>query len=265
MSPPTTAVAGPSFFEVGRSVPARESDEGLLDRYAHGDMDARERLAARHMPMARRLAARHSNSSEPREDLEQVAYLGLLKTIDRYDPDVGSFIGYAVNTIRGELKRHFRDHGWALHVTRPVQERHLKVSRALESLATSLGRSPTPRDVAKKTGLTLDEVIEAMDAAHGYAPPSLDAPISPSDGESRALGDAIGSEDRGFEYVELRQAIGPVFRELPPREREILRLRFTQDLTQSEIGERMGISQMHVSRLLRRSVQQMSRELDVAT
>ena len=256
MNPPVAVLAAPDQI--------RESDEALLLRYADGDMSARELLAARHMPMARRLAARHSNSSEPREDLEQVAYLGLLKTIDRFDPQVGNFIGYAVNTIRGELKRHFRDHGWAVHVTRPVQERHLKVTKAMESLGTSLGRSPTPRDVARKTGLTLDEVVEAMDASHGYAPPSLDAPLSSVDGESRSLGDALGDEERGYEFVELREAIGPVFRELPAREQEILRLRFVEDLTQSEIGARMGISQMHVSRLLRRSVQALSQELEAA-
>ena len=231
------------------------SDEELLHRYSQGSLSAREALARRHMPMARRLAARHRRSSEPVEDLEQVAYLGLLKTIDRYEPGLGSFLGYAVTTIRGELKRHFRDHGWAMHVTRPVQERYLKVTAAADALATSLGRRVTVKELAAGTGLDLDDVVEALDAGHGYSPPSLDAPVMGEWGEpARTLADTVGSADAGYGRVELGQAIGPAFRALPERQQDMLRMRFFEDLTQSEIAERCGVSQMHVSRLLRRSL-----------
>jgi RNA polymerase sigma-B factor len=236
-------------------MPDHVSDEELLHRYAEGSLSARETLARRHMPMARRLAARHRRSSEPAEDLEQVAYLGLLKTIDRYDPGLGSFVGYAVTTIRGELKRHFRDHGWTMHVTRPVQERYLKVTAEADGLTTSLGRPATVKELAAKTGLMVDEVVEALDAGHGYSPPSLDAPVGGEWGEpARTLGDTVGSVEAGFERVELGEAIGPAFRRLPERQQAMLRMRFLEDLTQSEIAARCGVSQMHVSRLLRRSL-----------
>ena len=235
-----------------------ESDEQLLERYASGSLEAREELARRHMPMARRLAARHRRSSEATEDLEQVAYLGLLKTIDRYDGGLGSFVGYAVTTIRGELKRHFRDHGWTMHVTRPVQERYLLVNAAADSLGASQGHPPTVKQLAAETGLSLDEVIEALDAAHGYSLPSLDAPAgSDPDDPSRTLADSVGLVERGYDRVELGEAVGPAFRRLPERQQEMLRMRFIEDLTQSEIAARCGVSQMHVSRLLRRSLNEL--------
>lgn len=235
-----------------------ESDEQLLERYARGSLEAREEITRRHMPMARRLAARHRRSSESQEDLEQVAYLGLLKTIDRYDPALGSFVGYAVTTIRGELKRHFRDHGWTLHVSRPVQERYLMVTAATEALSASGRHTPTVKELAAKTGLAIEEVVEALDAAHGYSPPSLDAPagVDPEDG-SRTLADTVGHIDTGYDAVELGEAIRPAFRQLPERQQRMLRMRFVEDLTQSEIADRCGVSQMHVSRLLRRSLNQL--------
>ena len=234
------------------------SDEQLLARYAEGDLGAREEIARRHMPMASRLASRHRRSSEASEDLDQVAYLGLLKTIDRYEPGAGSFVGYAVTTIRGELKRHFRDHGWTMHVTRPIQERYLKVKAAGEALMSSLGRTPTVRELAEKTGLTIEDVAEALDAAQGYSPPSLDAP-SGSDPEeaTRTLADTVGHEEHGYELVELGDAIEPAFRRLPEREQRMLQMRFVQDMTQSEIAACCGVSQMHVSRLLRRALNEL--------
>ena len=234
------------------------SDESLLRRYADGDLSAREEIVRRYMPLASRLAAKYRNSSEPREDLEQVAYLGLLKTIDRYRPDAGTFTGYAVTTIRGELKRHFRDHGWALHVTRPVQERYLKVNAASDALVAQLGRSPTPAEIAERTDLSLDEVAAALDAAHGYVARSLDAPIGgEAEGPGNTLADTVGGTDPGYETVELAQAVEPAFRELPSRQQQILRLRFVEDLTQADIAARCGVSQMHVSRLLRRSLDEL--------
>lgn len=225
-----------------------------MRRYQNGDLRAREDMARGFMPLACRLAGRYGRHGEAQEDLEQVAYLGLLKAIDRYDPAIGSFARYAVPSILGELKRHFRDKGWALHVPRSLQERVLKVGEATERLYGQLGRSPTPWDIAAHTGCTLEEVLEALDAGSAYTPATLDAPHRGEDDSARTLGDTLGSVDARFELVELGNTVAPAYRALPEREREILRLRFAEDLTQSEVAERLGISQMHVSRLLRRSL-----------
>jgi RNA polymerase sigma-B factor len=208
--------------------------------------------------LARRLAARHRYSGESREDLEQVAFVGLLKAIDRYDPALGSFLGYAVPSIRGELKRHFRDKAWGMRVPRALQERCLDVSQAMDVLTGRLGRSPTPADVAEHTGYSVEEVLEALQAADAYSPRALDAPLRSEDGVRRTLGDSLGREDARYEIVEAAEAVNPAFRGLPPREQQILRLRFVEDLTQSAIGQRFGISQMHVSRLLRQSLDHLS-------
>ena len=210
------------------------------------------------MPLAKRLAGRYRHTGESQEDLEQVAYLGLIKAIDRYDPDLGPFVRYAVPNILGELKRHFRDKGWGVHVPRSLQERFLQINEAIAYLSGRLGRSPTPHDVAGHTGLELEEVLEALQASSAYTPVTLDAP-HPGDPEGeRTLADSLGGEDRRYAYVELGSAFAPAFRALPPREQEIVRLRFLEDLTQSEIADRVGVSQMHVSRLLRRSLDRLS-------
>jgi RNA polymerase sigma-B factor len=235
------------------------SEEDLLRRYAKGDVVARDEMARRFMPLARRLAGRYRHTGESLEDLEQVAYLGLLKAIDRFDLERGPFVRYAVPNIMGELKRHFRDKGWGLHVPRSVQERVLIVNRASESLGGRLGRSPSPKDLAEHTGLSLEHVLEAIDAASAYSPAALDSPQPGVEGEGeRTLGDTLGAEDGSYEVVDLGQAIAPTFRALPEREQQILKLRFIDDLTQSEIAERIGVSQMHVSRLLRRSLNQLN-------
>jgi len=239
----------PSFTEGSRL-----AEQRLLRRYQDGDLRAREELASGFMPLARRLAGRYRHTGEAQEDLEQVAYLGLLKAIDRYDPALGPFVRYAVPNILGELKRHFRDKGWGLHVPRSLQERVLKVGEATEQLYARLGRSPAPADIAAHTGYTLEEVLEAMDAGSAYTPAALDAPYAGEDEGARTLGDTLGSEDSRYELVELSHAVVPALRALPEREREILRLRFMEDLTQAEVAQRLGISQMHVSRLLRRSL-----------
>ena len=242
-------------------LPTRPLSEGsplieqrLIRRYRDGDLRAREELARGFMPLAKRLAGRYRNTGESQEDLEQVAYLGLLKAIDRYDPDLGPFVRYAVPNVLGELKRHFRDKGWGLRVPRSLQERVLKVGEATEQLYGRLGRSPAPSDIAAHTGYSLEEVLEAMDAGSAYTPAALDAPYAGEEDGARTLGDTLGSEDSRFELVELAQAVSPALHALPQREREILRLRFVEDLTQAEVASRMGISQMHVSRLLRRSL-----------
>jgi RNA polymerase sigma-B factor len=256
----TAALAGsiPQSDRPARSAtrsarPTRE--ERLLARYRKtGDLAAREELIARMLPLAKRLAGRYRHSGETQEDLEQVACVGLIKAVDRYEPDVGPFVRYAVPNILGELRRHFRDKGWGMHVPRTVQENFLRVNEAMEQLSGQLRRTPTSRDVAEATGMSLEEVIEALDAGRSYSPAALDAPHPGEDSEGRLLGDTLGTIDRGYDYVELGQAIAPTFRVLPEREQVIVHLRFFEDLTQSEIAERIGISQMHVSRLLRRAL-----------
>ncbi len=235
-----------------------ESEERLLRRYQGGDIRAREELVHRFLPLTKRLAARYRHTGESQDDLEQVASMGLIKAIDRYDPDLGPFVRYAVPNIMGELKRHFRDKGWGVRVPRSVQERFLRVNDAVDQLSGRLGRSPSPRDIAEHTGLSLEDVLEALEAATAYSPVTLDAP-HPGDGDTdRTLGDNLGAEDPSYGFVDLGQALAPAFRALPAREQTILRLRFIDDLTQSEIAEQIGVSQMHVSRLLRRSLDRLS-------
>jgi RNA polymerase sigma-B factor len=254
------ATASPISYLERTDVP----DALLFRRYADGDVAARSAIVERYMPLARRLAARYRHSGEAQEDLEQVAYVGLLKTIDRFEPDAGSFIGYAIPSIRGELKRHFRDKGWAMRVPRPVQERWLRVSEATERLTGDLGRSPTPRELAARTELSVEEVLEALEAAQSYSPRPLDAPIATDDDGTRTLGDSLGEVDPGYEHVEIGASISPVFATLPERQRQIMHLRFVEDLTQAQIAQQFGISQMHVSRLLRRSLDHLSEAVEAA-
>jgi len=209
----------------------------------------------RHLPLARRLAARYRNRHEPQEDLVQVASLALVKAVERFEPERGRpFVAFAAPTILGELKRHFRDKGWALHVPRDLQERALSLSRTGERLANELGRSPTIDELADGMGCTVEQVLEASEVAHSYAPASLDAPATREDEESAALVEMLGSEDQGFALAESREVISGVWRGLSEVERQVIALRFGEGLTQREIGLRIGYSQMHVSRLLRRSL-----------
>jgi RNA polymerase sigma-B factor len=235
-------------------------ERALLRRYAQDPSPAiREELVERFMPLARRLASRYSGGAEPFDDLIQVASVGLVKAIDRFEPDRGTaFSTFAVPTILGELKRHFRDRGWSIHVPREVQERILKVERALADLPARLGRAPTVDDIAEKLGVTPEDVLEAMHASQGHHAVSLDASPPSGDGEEPApLGERIGSKDLGFETVEYGAAIEPALAEISERDRQILHLRFAEDLTQSEIAERVGVSQMHVSRILRATLEQL--------
>ncbi|MGH2763761.1 MAG: SigB/SigF/SigG family RNA polymerase sigma factor, partial [Thermoleophilaceae bacterium] len=194
-------------------------------------------------------------TDEPFDDLQQVASLGLIKAVDRFDPDRGAkFTSFAAPTILGELKRHFRDKGWALRVPRDLQERALTVIRAAEALSKQLGRSPKPREVARAVGCSVEEVLEAQQAAASYEAASLDAPTARDDDEAATLVDRMGGEDQSYELVDSRDAIASTWKALPGVERQVLELRFVHDLTQREIGERIGYSQMHVSRLLRRAL-----------
>jgi RNA polymerase sigma-B factor len=239
----------------------RAEDERLLRRYHRGgDLAAREQVIERFIPLARQMAARYKHAGEPYEDLVQVACVGLLKAVDRYDPERGrGFVKYAVPTMLGELKRHFRDKGWSVHVPRATQELVLKVSEALGTLPGRLGRSPRPRDIAKAVGAPVEDVLEAMEAATAYEATSLDAP-RPGDDEddSWSWGASVSVEEHGYELVEIGETLRGTLEALPERERLILRLRFEHDMTQAEIAEQVGVSQMHVSRLLRRSLDRLA-------
>lgn len=252
---PPVATTAPACQRTAREH-ARAIEQHLLVRYhEEGDLAAREELVQRFLPLARDLALRYSYTDEPFDDLFQVACLGLIKAVDRFQPDRGSkFTSYAAPTILGELKRHFRDKGWSIHVPRDIQERTLAVSHATEGLSKDLGRSPKVREVAAALGCTVEKVLEAQDAAASYDAASLDAPATREDDESASLVDLLGGPDDGYELVENRHAIASTWRALPEVERDVLELRFMYDLTQREIGVRIGYSQMHVSRLLRRAL-----------
>jgi RNA polymerase sigma-B factor len=236
----------------------------LLRRYAEDPTPmVQEELVDRFMPLARRLAARYAGGAEPFDDLVQVASVGLVKAIDRFDPERGTaFSTFAVPTILGELKRHFRDRGWSVHVPRDVQERILKVERAMSELPPRLGHGPTVKEIAKRIEASEEQVLEAMHAAQGHHAISLDASSSMADGDEPApLGERIGEEDLSFETVEYGAAIEPVLKDISERDRKVLHLRFVEDMTQSEIAERVGVSQMHVSRILRATIDRLREQV----
>src|SRR5688572_26430113 len=244
---------------------SKERDELRRKFYEYAESrnrTLRDELVTAHMGLAEYLARRFTNRGEPLDDLVQVAALGLLKAVDRFDPERGlEFTTFATPTIVGELKRHFRDKGWAVRVPRRVQELHLRVTRVVEDLSLELGRSPTIAEIAARSGTTEDEVLEAMDAGSAYRSASLDAGGSdPDDERGQGLLATLGENDPELARAERRAALGPLISSLPEREQVMLYLRFYEGLTQSEIAKRLGISQMHVSRLLSRSLQQL-REL----
>lgn len=226
-------------------------DDLFVEFAATRDPGLRSRLVEQHLRLASYLARRFSNRGEATEDLEQVAALALVKAVDRFDParEV-SFSTFATRTILGELRRHFRDRAWSMRPPRRLQELCLELNRAVETLTHTLGRAPTVRELAKATGASDEDVLEAMEAAQSYKMTSLDTPAG--DGES--LVTTIGNADAGFDGAEWRAELAPHIRSLPKREQTILYLRFVEDMTQSEIAERIGLSQMHVSRLLRSSL-----------
>ncbi len=235
----------------------REELRRKFKRYAETrDRAIRDELVTAHMGLAEYLARRFTNRGEPLDDLMQVASLGLLKAVDRFDPDRGlEFSTYATPTIVGELKRHFRDKGWAVRVPRRVQELHLRLGTVVGTLSQELGRSPTIPEIASYAKVSEEEVVEAIEAGHAYRFTSLDAPTGGED--ETALANQLGVEDQALVDSEHRVALSPLIARFPPRERTILHLRFFEGLTQSEIASRLGISQMHVSRLLARSLAQL--------
>jgi RNA polymerase sigma-B factor len=234
---------------------ARE-DRRLLERYHRdGDAVAREALVQRFLPLARQLARRYQRGGEPLDDLVQVASLGLLKAIDRFDPKrETAFSSFAVPTILGELKRHFRDKGWSVRVPRDLQELAVRVDRVSDELGRELGRAPTTAEIAERTDTTEEQVLEAREAAAAYRAVSLDRPREDEEDEGDRLAGWVGVEDPGFAVAEDAATVQRLMRVLSDREREVLRLRFEDDLTQSEIGARVGVSQMHVSRIIRQAI-----------
>jgi len=241
-------------------VPVRATASPDLFRRWRRDRDrrARDELIERFLPLARKLARRYVPSSEPYEDLVQVASLGLVKAVERFDPDRGfAFTSFAVPTIVGELKRYFRDTGWALHVDRGAQERARKVVDAQQQISGRTGRLPTIDELAQFLESSQEEVLEGLQTAEAYGAISLDAPVAGDEDGTQSRLEAIGDEDQRLELVDRQATIFAAAKCLPERERRILFLRFGEDLTQSEIADRVGVSQMQVSRLLRRSLQRL--------
>jgi RNA polymerase sigma-B factor len=232
----------------------------LATRARNGDAQAREAMIAEHLPLARALARRYRRGNESLDDLVQVASVGLIKAVDRFDPDRGhSFSTFAQPTIVGELLRHFRDTGWGVHVARGTQELALKVRSAAERLEAETGAAPTPRQLAEHTGADLEAVVEALGALANRAALSLATPAGHGGEDSEAtLADTLGETDEGYWRGEGRGGLGPALRHLPPREQRILRMRFAQDMTQSEIASQIGVSQMQISRLLRQSLDRLA-------
>jgi RNA polymerase sigma-B factor len=215
------------------------------------DPRIRDRLVEDHLGLAYQLALRFANRGETQDDLVQVASLALINAVDRFDPDRGfEFSTFATRTVLGELKRHFRDKGWAVRAPRRVQELYLELGAAADSLAQELGHPPTVLELAERTGATEEAVLEAMEAGQGYRATSIEAP----DRQDGTIASRLGDVDAGFAGTEDHQDLEKALQTIPERERTILRLRFVDGLTQSEIADRIGVSQMHVSRLLTASI-----------
>ena len=241
------------------ATPAAQPEERrLFARYRSGDDAARELLVERYLPLAKRLARRYGRSSEPLDDLQQVASLGLLKAIDRFDPERGTaFASFALPTILGELRRYFRDCGWSVHVPRGTQERALRVQQANEQLATA-DRAPTVNQLAEYLELEREQVLDALRAVEAYETLSLDAPCPGDEGDSvTSFVETFGVEDECYERVELHASMSGALDQLDERERVVVRMRFVDDLSQTQIASRIGVSQMQVSRLLRRALERL--------
>lgn len=224
---------------------------------------ARDALVHLHLPLVEHCARRFRNRGEPLEDLVQVGTIGLIKSVDRFDSDRGvEFSTYATPTIIGEIKRYFRDKGWAIRVPRRLQELRMQIGAATAELTQSLGRSPTPRELAEAIGCSVEEIVEGIESSNAYSTLSLDASDDGDDGGAASMLDAIGIDDEGLEHVEIRESIKPLLDRLEPREKKILLLRFFKNMTQSQIADEIGVSQMHVSRLLNRTLEQLRTSLE---
>ena len=248
----------------------RERSQALFRELAGGGEEAaqgvRDALIELHLPLVEHCARRFRNRGEPLDDLLQVGTIGLIKSIDRFDLDRGvEFSTYATPTIIGEIKRHFRDKGWAIRVPRRLQELRMQIGKATAELSQSLGRSPTPREIAESIEVTLEEVMEGLESANAYSTLSLDIGDSNDEGSGPSMLDGLGEEDTALEHVEIRESIKPLIEQLPAREKQILLLRFFRGMTQSQIAAEIGVSQMHVSRLLARTLEQLRGSLDEPT
>jgi RNA polymerase sigma-B factor len=238
------------------SVMNRSVEALLVAYHSEGDESAREQALVELMPLVRALASRYAGRGEPLEDLVQVGSIGLIKAVDRFDVNRGvDFTSYAVPTIVGEIRRHFRDKAWAMRIPRRLKELSLRVSRTLDELTTELGRSPTISELALALNVDEEDVVDAIDSANAYTTRSLHAPFE--DGGADSLGDRLGTEDAGYEEVEDGALVAVGLAALEERERRIVELRFFEEMTQSQIAAEMGISQMHVSRLLRQALSAM--------
>ena len=249
-----------SHHEEGTPSTTRDRSHELFAALRADQSSAAERLRVRgelvelHLPLVEHCARRFLNRGEPLEDLVQVGTIGLIKAVDRFDVERGvEFSTYATPTILGEIKRHFRDKGWAIRVPRRLQELRMSISSATGELSQMLGRSPTPQEVAERIGVSVEDVLEGMESANAYSTLSLDAGDGQEDGLGSML-DTMGALDEELEHVEIRESIRPLIESLPLRERQILLLRFFRQMTQSQIAAEVGISQMHVSRLLNRTL-----------
>jgi RNA polymerase sigma-B factor len=247
-------------------VPSVASDLELFARMRAGDdHSARELLIERYLPLARRLARRYQHTDEPIEDLVQVASIGLLKAVDRFDCSREvMFSSYAVPTILGELKRHFRDRTWSVRVPRDLQELALRVDQTVTRLSLGQRRSPSVGEIARVVEASEEQVLEALKAMGAYRASSLDAPRSTRDEETESMAESLGSSDHGFDRAEDRATVEPLMGLISEREQTVLRLRFGDDLTQAEIGERIGVSQMQVSRLIRQALVRLRAGVDAA-
>jgi RNA polymerase sigma-B factor len=240
-----------------------ESDKALLRRYhEQGDLQAREQLIEQYMSLVRSLARRYSYRGEQLDDLVQIGAIGLIKAIDRFDLNRGvELTTYATPNIIGEIKRHFRDRGWSVRVPRGLQELNVQLSKIVEQLTVQLGRSPTIPELAKAAGVEEEEVLEALESGRAYSSLSLSQGAGSEDGEELDPLESLGEVEHQYEVSEDRAVLAPGFRALDDRERRILHLRFFEGLTQSQIAQQVGISQMHVSRLIRRALEKIREEI----
>ena len=240
-----------------------ESDKLLLRRYhEQGDLAAREQLIEQYMSLVRSLARRYSYRGEQLEDLVQIGAIGLIKAIDRFDLERGvELTTYATPNIIGEIKRHFRDKGWSVRVPRGLQELNVQLSKLIEQLTVQFGRSPTIPELAKAAGVEEEQVLEALESGRAYSSLSLSSGTTSDGEEDLDPLESIGTEEPQYEVSENRAVLAPGFKVLDERERKILQLRFFDGLTQSQIAQQVGISQMHVSRLIRRSLEKIREEI----
>lgn len=250
--------------KTGKAAWDKEKTHELFRRYKEeGDVEAREKLVMSHMNLVRFLANKFKNRGEPLDDLIQVGYLGLLKAIDRFDPSRGlEFTTYATPTIMGEIKRHFRDKGWSVRVPRRLQELSAKVNQATDVLTTELQRSPKIEEIAEYLDASVDEVLEAMESSSAYSSVPLEGTGNNDNDDAPSVLDRYATEDSALNFTDDRLIIQEALKGFSPREREVIDLRFLQGMTQIEIAEQLGISQVQVSRLLRRTLKKIQDKID---